>query len=78
MSYPRFAASVSLVVLAAPAYAADGPTAPRDIIVTGKLDTPDLDQPTDTGSRLGLSVRETPASIEVLTQQDLQIRGLRT
>jgi iron complex outermembrane receptor protein len=78
MSYHLFAASVSLMALAAPAYAADAPPPQRDIVVTGKLDLPDLDHSTDTGSRLGLSVRETPASIEVLSQQDLQVRGLRT
>ena len=78
MSTYLLVAGVSLAAVATPCYAADAPTVPRDIVVTGTLDTPDLDQATDTASRLGLSVRETPASIEVLTQQDLQIRGLRT
>lgn len=48
------------------------------IIVTGQRMAPKLDQPTTTASRLGLSLRETPATVEVLTQKDLQVRGLRT
>ncbi|MGO1071040.1 TonB-dependent receptor [Lysobacter sp. CA199] len=37
-----------------------------------------LDRPTATASRLGLSPRETPAAIEVLTQDQIQARGLRS
>ncbi len=48
------------------------------IIVTGQRDPLKLDDQAQAGSRLGLSIRETPASVEVLTQDDLQIRGLRT
>lgn len=48
------------------------------IVVTAQRDPLSLDQDSDAGSRLGLSVRETPASIEVLTQDELQLRGLRT
>ena len=47
------------------------------IVVTGQRDPLKLDQ-AQAGSRLGLSIRETPASVEVLTQDDLQVRGLRT
>jgi iron complex outermembrane recepter protein len=47
------------------------------IIVTGQRD-PLTDGPAEASSRLGLSLRETPASIEVLTQEELQLRGLRT
>lgn len=36
-----------------------------------------LDRPNATASRLGLSARETPAAIEVLTQAQIQARGLR-
>lgn len=78
MSRPMLVAGASLAALAAPSHAADGAPDPRQIVVTGALDRPDLDHPTDTASRLGLSVRETPATIEVLTQEDLQVRGLRT
>lgn len=49
-----------------------------EIIVNGQRDDLELDRKSDTASRLGLSVRETPASVETLTQQDMQVRGLRT
>ena len=48
------------------------------IVVTGQRDPLKLDEPAEAGSRLPLTIRETPASIEVLTQDDLQVRGLRT
>lgn len=32
----------------------------------------------DVAGRLGLTIRETPATIDVLTQEDLQIKGART
>lgn len=48
------------------------------IIVTGQRDPLKLDDQAQASGRLGLSIRETPASVEVLTQDDLQIRGLRT
>lgn len=38
----------------------------------------DLDAPNATGSRLGLSARELPASISVVSQQEIQLRGART
>ena len=37
-----------------------------------------LDEPNTTGSRLGLTVRELPASVAVVTQQDIQLHGART
>ena len=48
------------------------------VVVIGHREAAKLNQPTDTASRLGLTLRETPATVEVLTQEDLQIRGLRT
>ena len=57
---------------------AAGERTDRAIIVTGQRDPLNLDDRAQAGSRLGLSIRETPASIEVLTQKDLQLRGLRT
>ncbi len=48
------------------------------IVVTGQRDPLKLDDQAQARSRLGLSIRETPASVEVLTQDDLQVRGLRT
>lgn len=37
-----------------------------------------LEEPSGTASRLGLSVRETPASVEILSQDAMQQRGART
>jgi iron complex outermembrane receptor protein len=56
------------------------PARPADaaIVVTGQRDPLKLDDDAQASSRLGLSVRETPASVEILTQADLQVRGLRT
>ena len=48
------------------------------IVVTGQRAPLELDDQARASSRLGLSIRETPASVEVLTQDDLQVRGLRT
>ncbi|MGL5003836.1 MAG: TonB-dependent receptor plug domain-containing protein, partial [Casimicrobium sp.] len=51
------------------------------VTVTGRNledQTPDLEKSSDTGSRLGLTVRETPASVEVMTQEVMQRRGART
>jgi len=67
-------ASAAIGACAAPARAAE--TDPPTIVVTGEQ--PKLDRKSDTGSRLGLSVRETPATLETLTRQDMQARGLRT
>ena len=47
--------------------------------VVGQRDKPaDLERESESASRLGLSLRETPASIEVLDQTLLRQRGLRT
>ncbi|WP_293875032.1 MULTISPECIES: TonB-dependent siderophore receptor [unclassified Sphingomonas] len=50
-----------------------------DIIVTGTANRQLLlDARTETGSRLGLTVRETPAIVDILSQELMQERGLRT
>ncbi|MCY1671607.1 TonB-dependent receptor [Novosphingobium sp. SL115] len=56
---------------------ADAPSA-NDILVIGQRDPLQLDAETTTGSRLGLSARETPATVQTITQADIQFRGLRT
>jgi iron complex outermembrane receptor protein len=53
-------------------------TPDAEIVVTGRRDGLKLDDRSQTGGRLGLSARETPASVEVLTRSDMEIRGLRT
>lgn len=49
-----------------------------EVLVLGQRHTPPLDRTSTTASRLGLSLKETPATVEVLTQDDMQVRGLRT
>lgn len=50
-----------------------------DVTVQGSVARPiDLAAPSQTGSRLGLSLRETPASVEVITQDTMQVRGARS
>ncbi len=71
----RAGAVASCLLAAMPAAAQTGDSA---IVVTGQRDPLKLDETAGAASRLGLSIRETPASVEVLTQQDLQVRGLRT
>lgn len=46
----------------------------RPIPVDGVL----LDTPSQTGSRLGLTPRETPASISIVNRQQIEQRGART
>ncbi|PTQ64669.1 iron complex outermembrane receptor protein [Sphingomonas sp. PP-CE-3G-477] len=72
------AASASIVALASPAHATDTDDPQTEIVVNGQRDKLKLDRTSDTGSRLGLSVRETPATVETLTQADMQVQGLRT
>ncbi len=75
-------ALASCLLLAAPAFAQSGDTtgdrSGMTIVVTALRDPLKLDDQAQAASRLGLSIRETPASVEVLTQQELQLRGLRT
>lgn len=49
------------------------------VTVQGQARRPlNLDTESQTGSRLGLSLRETPASVEVITQETMQLHGVRT
>ncbi|MGW8136702.1 TonB-dependent receptor [Sphingomonas zeae] len=57
--------------------AAPPPSSPT-VVVTAKRPGDTLDEKAAAASRLPLSVRETPASIEILTQDELQRRGIRT
>jgi len=66
--------AIAQPVLAHAATAADN----AEIIVTGQRDQLKLDTTPDAASRIGLSARETPATVETLTQADLQVQGLRT
>ncbi len=81
-SYLLTGAAATCLALAVPASAQRRDIAvdrtDATIVVTGQRDPLKLDDQAQAGSRLGLSIRETPASVEVLAQDDLQIRGLRT
>jgi len=72
----------ALAVVGAPtafAETAEPSTEVDRVIVTGVADRQLLlDAKTPTGSRLGLSVRETPAIVDILSQALMQERGLRT
>jgi len=51
----------------------------ESLSVVGELSTAiPLDIPSDTGSRLGLTARELPSSLEVVTQAQMEERGHRT
>lgn len=65
-------------LVAMPVLAQDAEAADEDaIVVTGEREVV-LDGVSPTASRLGLSPRETPATIDILTQARLLERGLRT
>lgn len=70
--------SASVFAFAASAKAADSSSHQPQIIVTGQRATDPLDQVTQAGSRLGLTTRETPATIETITQTIMLAKGLRT
>ncbi|MFM2372530.1 MAG: hypothetical protein RIS85_2252 [Pseudomonadota bacterium] len=79
----KFVSMVALAtaLLAAPvtAFADEADTSNgNDILVIGQRDPLQLDSETSTGSRLALSARETPATVQTITQADIQFRGLRT
>lgn len=78
----RFALSASLLATAlsmpAIAHAEDADPARRDIVVKGRLDPLDLKTASSTGSRLGLTALETPATVQTITAADIELRGLRT
>ncbi len=73
-----------VAALALPAFAqSDRPAANAGntleaVVVTGERETPALERKADSASRLGLTSRQTPASIEVLPQSVLQALGIRT
>lgn len=73
--------AIAACLVATPAFADEGDSQPegpdnRNIIVTGRAPEVDLDFAPAIGSRLGLTNRETPAIVDVLTQKDFQVQGL--
>ena len=81
-AYSSLAAAV-LAACAAGAVQAQSPTGPTEtlqpITVTGQALSPNgrlaLDTPADTASRLGLTARETPATVNVVTRATIEERG---
>jgi iron complex outermembrane receptor protein len=73
------ASALAAGFVAAPAFAQEQADAAEagEIIVTGEREVV-LDVKSETGSRLNLSVREVPATLDVLTQERFLERGLRT
>lgn len=67
-------------LLAAPAFARadDADPARQTIVVEGRADPLDLKATSSTGSRLGLTALETPATVQAITAADIEQRGLRT
>lgn len=70
------AIAAALAAIATPAFAEEKPR--DEIVVVGQTDQLKLDAGNATGSRLDLTARETPATVETITQADIQFRGLRT
>lgn len=69
--------ALAAALLASPALAEEA-SDNGTITVTGQRDPLKLEQRSDAASRLDLTIMETPASVETLTQADLLFRGLRT
>jgi len=66
--------AISALIAASSAIAQDrAASGLEEVIVTGLLE-----RQADAAGRLGLTNRETPATVEVITQDELQVQGLRT
>ena len=73
----KFAAAGTLFLLHASSVLAQ--TALPEIRVEDRRDSPlNIDQRADSASRLGLTARETPATVEVIDQATMRQRGFRT
>ena len=77
----------SLLLVSALSAQTTKPAAKDDLVVLDRIDviadkaknfSLPLDAAPATGSRLGLAVRDLPASVSVITQEMMQLRGLRT
>ena len=77
MNTSLIAVAMATCLTVTPALADEAPST-GTITVTAQRDQLKLEQRSDAGSRLDLTIMETPASVETLTQADLQFRGLRT
>ncbi len=57
---------------------ADDATSVDELLVTGRPAALALDKAAPAANRLGLTNRETPATLDVISQQRMQVEGLRT
>lgn len=87
MALPRTAVSAALVLAFSTSQAQEAQQARQaeaanqrldPVQVSGARERLGLDQDNSAASRLKLSARETPATVQTLTQEDLQFKGLRT
>jgi iron complex outermembrane receptor protein len=67
-------AALVACLAATPAFAQQAQDDRETIVVTGDRG---LEAETEVSSRLGLSVRETPAVVDIVTQKDFQLQGVR-
>lgn len=78
----RTAVSAAALLLAASpfAFAEEAPDTPtlNEVVVKGSRDRLQLNEPNSAASRLGLTARETPATVQAISQQEMQFKGLRT
>ena len=76
----RTAIAVAAVTVLQAAYAQGSAAELGTVVVEGSRDANSLhlEEASGAASRLGLSVRETPASVEILSQDAIQQRGART
>ena len=66
----------SAMLTAPAAHAADGARTLDDVVVTGqRIRTGALTDPNAAGTRLGLTALETPATVQVVTGDEIQLRG---
>jgi iron complex outermembrane receptor protein len=71
------AAAAAIAALTLPALAEEAPVELPPLLVLERQDPPRLIRENRAGSALSLQARETPAAVEVITQQEMQERGLR-
>jgi len=76
----RTAIAVAAVTVLQAAYAQGSAAELGTVVIEGSRDANSLhlEEASGAASRLGLSVRETPASVEILSQDAIQQRGART
>ncbi|MHC2144956.1 TonB-dependent receptor [Pseudomonas sp. 210_17 TE3656] len=77
----RFSGCAALLCALSFNASAEAPLTLPDLRIDGRADADDgvlLDTPSQTGSRLGLTPRETPASVNIVNRQQIEQRGAQT